>query len=85
MDYTWRNTDFGIPDQIGGLATLNDYPYTDGGGTGTDTCEAANHNASVFLKEPRVVSESFLSTLLLGLLVFFPPLGISIKPFFAKQ
>jgi len=58
MDYAWRNTDFGIPDQIGGLVTLNEYPYTDGGGSKTDTCEAANYKASVFLKEPRVVSES---------------------------
>jgi len=40
---------------VGGLVTLNDYPYTDERGETTTTCLAANYNASVFLKRPRVV------------------------------
>ena len=57
MKYAWKNSDFGAADQIGGLATLNDYPFTDmEGGTGTETCQAPLLNATIFLEEPQVLS-----------------------------
>jgi len=55
MDYSWRNDDFGNPAIIGGVATLNDYKYTDGAGSATTTCDAANYEPAVFLEEPNVV------------------------------
>jgi hypothetical protein len=54
MGYAWKNKDF--PDQgIGGLATLNDWPFSDENGQTTEQCNTDNQNASVFLKEPQTV------------------------------
>ena len=54
MHYAWRNGDFS--DQgVGGLATLNDWPYTDDDGKTTETCDTTGRNATVFLEQPRIV------------------------------
>jgi hypothetical protein len=52
--YAWRNRQF-ADEGIGGLATLNAWPYTDEKGDTTEQCDATGKNASVFLKEPYVV------------------------------
>ena len=55
MGYAWRNEEF--PDQgIGGVATLNEWPYTDGDGVTTEECSTTGRNATIFLKEPRIVT-----------------------------
>ena len=48
MGYTWQN-------DIGGVATLNDYPYTDKRGDTTEQCYEDSVNATVALKQPRIV------------------------------
>lgn len=54
MRYAWKNKEY--PDQgVGGLATLNDWPFSDGNGQTTQECNPENRNASVFLKEPQAV------------------------------
>lgn len=54
MAYAWQNKDF--PDEgVGGLATLNDWPYTDEKGDATEQCDTTGKNVSVFLKEPYIV------------------------------
>lgn len=55
MDYAWRNQDFGESGLVGGVATLNEYPYTDSGGDTTESCLATDVNATIFLKQPRTV------------------------------
>jgi len=37
------------------VATLNDYDYSDYDGGTTETCDASEFEAAVFLKEPRIV------------------------------
>ena len=57
MKYAWQNSDFGVPGQVGGIATLNDYPYTDFDGGTPDTCKAPSVNATIFLEEPKILSK----------------------------
>jgi cysteine peptidase B len=48
MKYSVRNS-------FGGLATLNDYPYTDKQGTETETCQTSGKNVSLEVYSPQVV------------------------------
>jgi hypothetical protein len=51
MGYTWLN-------EFGGLATLNEYPYTDSNGDTTEECELDDKVLAVEIKDPKVAFDT---------------------------
>lgn len=47
--------DYSVENRFGGLATLNDYPYTDSEGSSTESCETSGKNVSLEVYSPQVV------------------------------